>query len=167
MKKNVLILLMALALVALGVAVASAGPWVEKATGGGTNSINIPIYGKTSLAFTAQKDKDGNVKGQAQFNIHGNPNCGRFHVKVQCLRVEGNEAWIGGTIIRAKNPKLVGKVIVWQVADNGQGAGSDPDQVSAFPFAANPCQCMCWPDLELFDWPNGNIQVKERRLDNN
>jgi len=159
MKKNVVIVIMALAMLAFGVASASAGFWVEKATGGGV--CDLPGKGKTIFAFAAQEDHKGRVFGQALFNFPECPTCGKFHVKVKCLRVVGNVAWMVGIITKAELPNLVGLTLGWEVMDTGHRC--KPDKISHFWWPDPESPCEDWPDLCLYELTCGNIHVEEGR----
>ena len=143
---------------------------VHRASGGGTveyaGAINTHV-------FTAQIDADGNIKGQAEFQLRYIDTT--IHAEVNCLAVVGNDAWIGGTITRSSNPAVVGLGldILFRVQDNGEGdapprwAGhsqhrrepSDPDMTSQLVWGAVP-PCDTTPLLSLIEWTNGNVHVK-------
>lgn len=114
----------------------TAGPAEHKATGGGW--FFFPdAEEKTTVTFTAQIDADGNVKGQIQVNDRPH---GTFHVEVDYLLVQDNEAEISGLITKSDHTYfVVGDRIELYVVDNGEGK----DVVDT-----------------IFDLPfNGNIQV--------
>jgi len=80
---------------------------------------------------------------------------------ITCLSVVGNEAWLGGVTTRSNNEFLpVGTEWVWHVVDNGQGKNAAPDQLSFFSRFAGAENCGAHLDLGLFDWTEGNVQVK-------
>ena len=152
--KTLLVTMAAAMLHAVLVSVASAVP-VHRASGGGTIE-----YGGTlnTHAFTAQIDADGNVKGQASFQlryIHTT-----IHAEVNCLAVVGNDAWIGGTVTRSSNPAVVGVGlnILFRVQDNGEGDAAPRDMSSQLVWGAVP-SCNTTPPLGLIEWTNGNVQV--------
>ena len=126
------------------------------ASGGGTVE-----YGGTlnTHAFTARIDADGNVSGQAEFQLRYID--ATVHAEVNCLEVVGNEAWIGGTITRSSNPTVVGQGldIVFRVQDNGEGDASPADMTSQLVWGAVP-SCITRPPLGLIEWTHGNVQVK-------
>jgi hypothetical protein len=135
--------------------VAFAAPPVHQATGGGTIQFNDSL---DTIAFTAQIDAAGEVKGQAEFQLR-DLNL-TFHVVVDCLQVSGDNAWISGLISSASDPARVGQRVLWQVRDNGQGNASSLDQVS-LPVQFNPTTpCPGQPSLALVSWTNGNVQVR-------
>ena len=135
--------------------VAWAAPPVHQATGGGTIEFNSSLE---TIAFTAQIDAAGDVKGQAEFQLRDLSLT--FHVVVDCLQVSGVNAWISGLISTSNDPTLVGQRVLWQVQDNGEGDASSPDQVS-LPVQFNPtAPCQSQATLPLVPWTNGNVQVR-------
>ena len=124
--KTLLVTIAAATLLAVLVGVGTAGP-VHWASGGGT----VEYAGALNThAFTAQIDADGNVKGQAEFQLRYIDTT--IHAEVNCLAVVGNDAWIGGTITRSSNPAVVGLGlhILFRVQDNGEGDAHPPDMTS-------------------------------------
>ena len=134
--------------------VALSQPSVHKATGGGTVEFG---GAKNTVAFTAQIDAAGSVKGQAEFQLR-NVDL-RLHVDVDCLSVSGNRAWIAGVITESSDPTRVGTRVLWEVVDNGEGSAAPPDQVS-MPVQFTAASCTTHPALALVDWTNGNVQVQ-------
>jgi hypothetical protein len=77
-----------------------------------------------TFSFNARKYADGAVKGEWQQN---NRALGaEEHGNVTCFAVEGHQVWLGGFAEKGTNAGEVG----WTVVDNGEGAGSPPDQIS-------------------------------------
>ena len=119
---------------------ATAGPAEHKATGGGWYIIpnEDGEEQKITVSFTAQIDAEGNVKGKMQVNDRP---YGTFHVEVDYLVVNDNQAEISGVITKADHSGLmVGDRIDLYVVDNGEGK-DDVDTIFDLPF-------------------NGNIQVR-------
>jgi hypothetical protein len=135
--------------------VAWAAPPVHQASGGGTIEFNGSLE---TVAFTAQIDAAGDVKGQAEFQLRDQSLT--FHVVVDCLQVSGVNAWISGLISTSNDPARVGQRVLWQVQDNGEGDAFPSDQVS-LPVQFNPTvPCQGQPTLPLVPWTNGNVQVR-------
>lgn len=134
---------------------------VHKASGGG--SAPIPDMPMESYGFQAQIDAYGEVKGKAVFQFR--PQEARFFGDITCLKVNGNDAWLGGelTQVDVEGFPPLPIFFVWMVRDNGQGAAADSDQVSALLLSLNPDfagTCITEPVLpSLIDLTNGNIQV--------
>ena len=138
----------------LAVGVASAAPSVNKATGGGT-------YEKAgflnTIAFTAQVDAGGLVKGQAQFQLRDIDL--RLHLDIDCLIVVGNQAWIGGVVKNSSDPSQIGTRRVFTVVDNGEGGGVI-DQLGEPAPSGLLADCLTQPALPLLSLTNGNFQVR-------
>lgn len=102
---------------------------------------------------------DGTASGQYndQFG-HGN---GGIHADVDCLRVVGNKAFVGGLI--TKGP-FEGQRVVTEVEDNGTSANDPPDQISF--SVVDPAQfglsidCRLLPELPLFPLQGGEVKVQ-------
>jgi len=142
--------------VAFGVCVVTsawAEPAVNKATGGGTVETGGT---KVTIAFTAQVDAAGAVKGEAEFQLRTEDVT--FHVDIDCLSVAGNQAWMEGVITTSSDPARVGTRVQWTVVDNGEGKGTQ-DQTS-LPVAGTAGSCNQRPALPLIPWTNGNVQVR-------
>lgn len=132
----------------------SSTAFVHKVSGGGqVDYVNFPTE---TYGFNASIDGDGNVKGQ--FESHWGSR--KFHMDITCLSVAANKAWIGGVVTRADAGFFpVGRLLIFSVVDNGQGKNADPDQLSFFSGRFGD-DCTGQPDLFLFDWARGNVQVK-------
>jgi hypothetical protein len=134
---------------------------VASATGSGhmiRNGFN------RTFAFTATKRADGTVTGQLQLNSR------EFdvvvHIRIDCLRIEGNKAHMSGLITRSSNlaEGEVGELNRLVVQDNGEGPKAPPDMISGIPANpgnADPATCETNPNRV----PNrvverGNIQVR-------
>ena len=130
-----------------------ADPAVNKATGGGTVESGGVLE---TIAFTAQVDAAGEVKGQAEFQLRSQSVT--FHVEIECLSVAGNQAWMEGVITSSSDPARVGTRVQWTVVDNGEGKGAQ-DQTS-LPVAGTAGSCNQRPALPLIPCTNGNVQVQ-------
>lgn len=165
MKKNVarLMLLGALPLAALFAqsAPAASDSVVGSATGSGHMVRPDGTY--RSFSFSARKYADGTVNGQLQLNSRGFDVF--VHITINCLRLDGNTAYMSGLIKYTSNPAEgeIGELNRVIVRDNGEGNGVI-DQVSRIP--ANPGsvdQRTCLDqNADLFplrDVQRGNVQV--------
>lgn len=138
MKRRVAGLMLLAALPAAGLLAQSApaapNPVVAWATGSG--HMVRPDGTFRSFSFTATERADGSVKGQAQLNSRSFDV--RVHFDIDCLRVDGNTAYMSGRITHVDNPAegFVGELNRWAVQDNGEGSKAQPDLVSSIP--ANP-----------------------------
>jgi hypothetical protein len=154
--RTLVVTIAAATLLAVLVSVGTAGP-VYLVSGGGTVEYAGAL---NSHAFTAQIDADGNVRGQAEFQLRYIGTT--IHAEVNCLDVVGNDAWIGGTITRSSKPAVVGLGldILFRVQDNGEDDAPPADMTSQLLWGAVP-SCNTTPPLGLIGWTNGNVQVKE------
>ncbi len=83
----------------------------------------------------------------------------QFQARVTCLRVEGNEATIGGVITKSNFPTIPeGGGIVFYVQDNGEpGAGTDEFFAHGQPDVPTSCPA----PADTIPPTNGNIEVHE------
>ena len=148
----------------------NAAPPLHRASGGGT--VIFEGIGTEAYGFNAKLTAAGEVKGQGEF--HFVVPVVNFHAEMNCLAVDGDTAWLGMEVTRTDDPDTipVGFDWTWQIRDNGEGAGAPPDQQSFFfptaqlrdfGFDADDCNDMPplfdFPD-GVFDWTNGNLQVR-------
>jgi len=107
-------------------AVAKGNP---KANGGGTT---VEGGEKSTFTFNAVQRKDGTVKGHLVYHFR---TAGfSFRMKIDCLRIVGNQAGLSGTVTKVSDSApgfvFVGQKGVFSVIDNGQGHGASPDLIS-------------------------------------
>jgi hypothetical protein len=135
---------------------AEAAPKTQQIAGNGSAEFHLHPRGPDirilEFQFHAKEDVRGEVKGTARFDITDryrdlfNPgaffdNHYDFDVAINCLRVEGNSAILGGIVTRKSNSFFgpqIGQEVNWQVFDNGKAAvGSDTIGLvhTATPFA--------------------------------
>jgi hypothetical protein len=167
MKKNVARLLLLGALPLAGLlsqsAPAAPNPVVASATGSG--HMVRPDGTFRSFSFAAAKRADGTVTGQVQLNSRSFDVF--VHISVDCLRVEGNTAYMSGRITHTSDPEqaFIGELNRWVVQDNGEGPDAPPDLVSSIPENpgnADPKTC----EDDNSDRPlnrivqRGNVQVR-------
>ena len=140
------------------------GPVVESVTGSG--SFIFQSNNRT-FSFTARRFADGSVAGQwERVNHIGNASQTKSHGKVTCLTIIGpNQARLGGFATSGVASAPPNNEVAWRVEDNGQGANSPGDQISAQffigppGFAANFCTTGL-PFIGLNPIVQGNIQVR-------
>lgn len=145
-------------------ALAAANSVTSSATGSG--HMVRPDGTFRSFSFSAQASADGTVTGQMQLNSRGFDVF--VHIAIDCLRVDGNVAYMSGRITYSSNPAegVVGELNRWSVQDNGEpGNGTvQPDLVSSVP--ANPtndptqtCDLQNNPPAPTRIVQRGNVQV--------
>ena len=124
----------------------------------GSADIAPPPGTDANFSLSAVEFDDGTVRGQWQdtFFGRGTPAVA-VHVKVDCLVVVGNEAWVSGVVTRPGF--LAGLPAITRIRDNGTSANDPPDQVS-FTFIDIGVTCTDQPDLPLFDLINGQVTVQ-------
>jgi hypothetical protein len=158
---------LSLALILLGATASFAasaraeGAVVQSASGSGEFVTDSGLF--RTFAFSALKYADGSVRGEAEVR---NPEAGTLrHFQVDCLSIRGgNLAIASGIVTSAEDPALVGHPAIFAVQDNGQGAGSGPDQVSQGVYVDQPFTCETAPTplalSVLVPIDTGNIQVQ-------
>jgi hypothetical protein len=108
------------------------------------------------------------AKGQLEGKITRATNYQDIHVEVDCMVVNGNEAWMSGPITRLKvngvdqDPR--GRQVAWRVRDNGEPPNSPPDMGTVM-FVGFPQACLVYffnEDLPLLPNARGNIQVSQK-----
>jgi hypothetical protein len=139
------------------------------APSGASGSGKISTNADRIFSFTAvQSGPDYAAKGQGQL-VRTDEQL-RFHFAVDCLRVEGNTAYVSGKITNS-NVWGADWPVWFKVVDNGEGSNAIPDQMTLLagwdPGNLDPeypiVTCAGdpgWPDLDLIDVASGNIQVR-------
>ncbi len=158
--------LMASLVLAMGlVGGASAAGVVHRVTVGGPDlcdALGLKPGCDANFSLVALQMADGSVKGQYhdQFTPSAlSPGGNGIHVAIDCLNVDGNQAWVTGVITQSRIPGLVGLAALTSVVDNGRSANDPPDQIS-FSFIGADLDCNTTPDLPLFPVPKGQVVVK-------
>jgi len=130
-----------------------------QATGSGVRTGSI-----RHLQFSANAKADGSVSGQYNLTFQGSGNT-RVHAEVTCVRVVGDQAWIGGVNKSSTDPNFVGLESGFRVEDNGQGRGAAADRVSLMILNLAPggAAAVCAGGFDgiipLGDIDKGNLQV--------
>jgi hypothetical protein len=82
-----------------------------------------------TATFSAITMPDGTIQGEAQLNVRASDVW--WHTRLECLTVDGNRAYLGGTITAASDARVrIGSKSYFWVEDNGEGPGAPPDRVS-------------------------------------
>jgi len=166
MKRSVVVVAVVAGLL-LSVAPAAFGAGVVHRVSVGSADVALfPPGTDANFSLVATEAANGTVLGEwhDQFGGHGDgaPFVGSFvHIRITCLEVEGNDAWVSGLITVASKDLdfLVGLPAITQVRDNGT-SGDPADQVSFTNIADSADDCQLKPGLPLFDLNNGQATVR-------
>ena len=113
-----------------------------------------------SFSMVANERPDGSVSGQ--YNDQFGNGGGGLHAVIDCLYVDGNQAWVSGVITHetiSEDGSLVGLAISTRVKDNGTSANDSPDQISFSFMGGDAFICTDHPDVGLFDAPQGQVNI--------
>jgi hypothetical protein len=149
----------------------TAGPYldnspVDKVTGGGRVDVSgvWPAAADAQLAITVSNREGGETRGTltAQFSVPDEA----IQMDITCLAVDGDEAWIGGTVTWSHpSGSLLGNVYVVRLRDNGEGDATPADRISFFRAGGplGPDRCLNKPTHSEFDllFPlvSGNLTI--------
>ncbi len=112
-----------------------------------------------NFSLSAIKFANGEVVGQ--FSDRWSRNSG-FHAVIDCLSVDGNDAWVSGVVTQghAGDFDLVGIEVAARVRDNGRSKNDPPDEISFSELGLVVPSCNEQLDYVLFDVPQGQVVVK-------
>jgi len=163
--KKLIVLAMVMTLSIVTAVPAIAAPPLHQVTGGGT--VVFPGWGQETYGFTAiQVDESGNAKGNVHFTWHypsdpAGVSPWVMQADVLYLAVNTGDAWIGGVITKSNDPYYVGQEFYIQVRDGGEGSkASGPDMIGYTYLGSPAWYALYMPDGDLFEFTNGNVQVK-------
>ena len=111
-----------------------------------------------NFSLTANEFGDGSVNGRWAdvFQIFPGEDPVTIIIAIDCLHVNGNEAWVAGEIVGPDFPGFRGGT---RVQDNGQGANAVlPDMISFTNVFFGDCTTE--PDFELFALEEGQVTVR-------
>jgi hypothetical protein len=111
-----------------------------------------------NFSLTATEHADGTVTGE--WTDQFGQGQGGIHVVINCLFVQGNEAWVSGFIDHGNvnGVDVTGLPCITRVQDNGKSANDPPDAIS-FSFIGVPTLCTAAPNLPLFPMTGGQVTV--------
>ena len=143
----------------LSASVNSGSGVLNKVSVGGSDQ-DATLNTDANFSLSAIRYGDGSVGGE--WSDQFGQGQGGVHVDVNCLVVQGNQAWIGG-IIRsgstgAGGVDLSGLPAVTRVVDLGKSASDVPDAIS-FTFIGLAVQCTAQPNLPLVAMTGGQVTV--------
>ena len=131
-------------------------PVVQRVTVGGADAtLYGPPGSDANFSLIALERADGTVTGQLHDSWSKNSG---FHAVIDCLSVDGNDAWVSGTVTKSVEPDFVGRTVNIQVRDGGD-AGEDMITFATFYL---PFTCVDQLPFEDIGWlfPVNNGQVK-------
>ncbi len=116
-------------------------------------ALGLPTGCDANFSLAVNQMADGSVSGQWQDSFgHGN---GSVHITVDCLFVDGNQAWVGGVVNAGP---FAGVRVMTRVVDNGTSAKDPADQISF--TTGSDVSCITAPDLPLIDLTHGQVKVR-------
>jgi hypothetical protein len=130
------------ALTALGALLASAAAGGGNPKASGHANLSVGAGQTRTFSFTAVQNRDGTVTGQGQVNNPSFPI--RTHFTIDCLKFGGdNRVIASGPITQSSDPGTidVGRIAVFAVEDNGEGAKATPDRITTIPDYDPPKSC--------------------------
>jgi len=149
---------------------ARSGQWVAQVVGGlrGLGPVGQRDIGVLAVQAQLFADEDGSASGTVQASrllVHpGGPDqvvpAFIAHGDVTCLAVDGNRAWIGGTVVRGffGGNDIAGAEFVVFLTDNGHGTVDAQVQFQA----ASSCGDKDDPD-SFATFTNGNLKITDRQ----
>jgi len=122
-------------------------------------AFGLPMGCDANWSLSAVKFANGEVKGQFS-DIW--PNGDGFHAELDCLSVDGNNAWVSGVVTRGffEGFDFTGVNVAARVRDNGHSRNDPADAISFSQFSFGPLSCDDQLDYGLFDTPQGQVVVK-------
>jgi len=163
---TLLVVLVLLLLSTMGASAKGRGPVVHHVTAGGPDACigwGEDVGCDRNYSIVATHYADGSVSGQL---VDNSPFLAvGLHAVIDCLVVEGNEAWVSGVITKGAlldGTSLVGGPVGARIRDNGVNAYDLADQISftEIELHGNYAHCTEKPDYELFDAPQGQVKVR-------
>jgi hypothetical protein len=163
MKKKILsfVLVLAAALI-VAIPVLAARP-IHKVHVGGPDACEAWGLGPgcdANFSLVVTEHADGSVTGQ--WSDQYGRGYGGVHVVIDCLGVNGNQAWIGGLVTQdtfSGDGSFIGFRVAASVVDNGTSANDPPDQISYMDADFDNSSCAEQPDFDLFDIQKGQVIV--------
>jgi hypothetical protein len=134
---------------------AGGGPILHRVSVGGPDNcagIGGPPGCDANFSLVAVEYADGSAAGRF---IDRSGSSNGWVAVIDCLVVDGTDAWVSGVITHGTNVDLP---VIARVRDNGTSALDPPDQIS-FSLVGDSTSCTAKPDLPLFDMPQGQVIV--------
>jgi hypothetical protein len=148
--------LMTLAL-SLVLATAARADGVQHVVSVGGPDQDATNHTDANFSLVAIQYGDGSVKGQ--WTDQFGQGQGGIHVAINCLFVQGNQAWVSGFVTSGtfNGADLSGLPVITRVQDNG--GGNTPDAIS-FSFIGVAAACTTTPNLPLQPMSSGQVNVR-------
>jgi hypothetical protein len=111
-----------------------------------------------NFSLIAIERDDGTVTGQYTDRLEKGDG---FHAVVNCLVVDGNNAWIGGVIVQGVwgGVDQAGRPVVTRVQDNGTSKKDAVDRIS-YSWIGDARPCTLKLNYPLLDAPDGQVKVQ-------
>jgi hypothetical protein len=158
MKRFIIVTILVLAVVLLSASEALAGRPVHQLVGGG----HIPdfLFAEMTVVLSARIDADGVATGQIEY--HRGEGYIVLHGVVDCLSVQGNEAWVSGIVTQSNGtiPANLGLQFIFRIRDNGQGANVVDEWSGMWLTSPGWSACSAQGAFGLYPWDNGNFAVR-------
>jgi hypothetical protein len=129
-------------LTALGASLASAAAGGGNPTASGHANLSVGDGQTRTFSFDAVQHVDGTVTGQVEVNNPSFPI--RVHSAIDCLKFDGgNRVIASGPVTQSSDPGTIaiGRIAVFAVEDNGEGANAAPDRITTIPDYDPPKSC--------------------------
>jgi hypothetical protein len=112
-----------------------------------------------NFSLVANQYADGTATGE--WTDQFGQGDGGIHVRINCLFVQGNQAWVSGFITSGNvaGADVTGLPVITRVQDNGKSANDPPDLIS-FSFIGVAAACTTAPNLPLNPMTNGQVTVR-------
>jgi hypothetical protein len=113
------------------------------------------------VSLVAQLLPDGSARGTVRLFFHdiGGDLHADYVVRVGCLDVDGNTAWIGGKVVAPKHSSALGLDASFKIVDDGIG---NDVMMNSWRYRAD--QCTSRPDITpLLSIIHGDVKVVDRR----
>ena len=134
--------LLSFAVVAAGTLVPSAAAAQGNRSASGHANLAVGDGQTRTFSFTAVEKPDGTVIGDGTVNNPSFPI--RVHFRIDCLKFHGaNRVIASGPVTQSSDPGTIaiGRISVFAVEDNGEGANAAPDRITTIPDYAPPKSC--------------------------
>lgn len=111
-----------------------------------------------NFSLVALEFYDGRVAGA--WTDRGEAASG-FHASIDCISVNGNEAWVGGVITQGRidEADVSGLRVITRVRDNGTSRNDPPDEIS-FSVFDELASCRDQPPIPLYPMPRGQVMIR-------